>query len=80
MLLRFNVKCGIFFSHKDCFSFSRFCSSSSPLHISQSDPQVLTETFLSHLCDRIRKVKSFSFNTKLVIIIIGLKIHSCRFL
>ncbi|XP_015774389.1 PREDICTED: decaprenyl-diphosphate synthase subunit 1-like [Acropora digitifera] len=35
--------------------YLRFCSSSSPLHISQSDPQVLTETFLSHLCDRIRK-------------------------
>ncbi|XP_029194917.2 all trans-polyprenyl-diphosphate synthase PDSS1-like isoform X1 [Acropora millepora] len=49
--------------YPDHLYLSRFCSSSSPLHISQSDPQVLTETFLSHLCDRIRKELNTSINS-----------------
>lgn len=34
---------------------SRYCSSWSSLQKSQSDPQVLADTYLSNLCDRIKK-------------------------
>ena len=45
------INCAIFF-----FLFNRYCSTSSHIEKSQSDPHTLTKTHLSHLCGAIKKV------------------------
>jgi hypothetical protein len=50
------------------FPFRRYCSSSSHIEKTQTDPKTLTKPHLSHLCETIKKVnKTFYIKGKKII-------------